>query len=215
MRAVTLHNQGPLFYKMAQTDTDRALALIKQSAQEKHALTPSVAGSLIQEAGLVYSFTAQDKNDHEVVRSLMRRAENLTLQAMGEIDIHQLKQDLGYYHIQAAMALIGWYSPITFKDHLNEATRLTSPDLQRRHLMITIVRAQGEMLNAKHTGRLARDKHYAEATRLATEAFDVAKKLNSRLNRHRIQEIYNELKKSPYGEEPTVAHLGLLLERWS
>ena len=42
----------------------------------------------------------------------------------------------------------------------------------------------------------------------------MAKKLNSRLNRHRIQQIYNELKDSPYGEEPTVAHLGLLLELW-
>jgi hypothetical protein len=34
------------------------------------------------------------------------------------------------------------------------------------------------------------------------------------LNRHRIREIYNKLKNSPYREEPTVAHLGLLLELW-
>jgi hypothetical protein len=81
--------------------------------------------------------------------------------------------------------------------------------------MIKIVRAQGELLNAKHNNGMARDEHYAEATRLATEAFEVAKKLNSRLNRYRIQQIYNELLESPYGEELTVAHLGLLLELWT
>ena len=69
-------------------------------------------------------------------------------------------------------------------------------------------------MDAKKSRGLARDEHYAEATILATEAFDVARSLKSRLNRHHIQEIYNELLKSPYSEESTVAHLGLLLEVW-
>jgi hypothetical protein len=86
-----------------------------------------------------------------VAKSLMRQTERLSLQAMGEVDTYQLKQDLGYYHISAAMALTTWHNPVTFKDHLDEATRLTSPDLQRRHLMIKIVRAQGELLDAKNT----------------------------------------------------------------
>lgn len=214
MRARTYREQGPLFYSMAQADTDRALALIKQAAEKKQAIAPSVSGLLAQEAGVIQSFTAQIKGEREVAKSLMRQAGKLTLQAMGEADTYQLKQDTGYYHISAAMALTTWHNPVTFNAHLDEATRLTHPNLQRRHLIITVVRAQGEMLNAKKASGLARDKHYAEATQLATEAIDVAKSLNSRLNRHRIQEIYHELKKSPYGEEPSVAHLGLLLERW-
>ena len=210
-RARTFRDQGVLFYNMAQADTDRALALIKQS---KRAIVPPVAGLLTQEAGVVHFLTAQIKDDREVAKSLMRQAERLSLQAVEEVDTYRLKQNPGYYHLGAAIALANWYNPVTFNAHLDEATRLTDPSLQRRHLVIKVVCAQGELLNAKHSSTLARDKHYAEATRLATEAFDVAKKLNSRLNRHRIQQIYNELKNSPYGEEPTVAHLGLLLELW-
>ena len=134
--------------------------------------------------------------------------------ALGEIDTHILRLDPGYYHLQAAMALTAWHNPVTFNDHLSEATRLNDPSFQRHHLRIKIVSAQGEMLNAKYSSGLARDKHYAEATRLATEALPIARSLNSRLNRHRIQEIYNDLSASPYAEEPTVAHLGLLLELW-
>jgi hypothetical protein len=213
-RARTYRVQGPLFYNVAQADTDRALVLIKQSAQEKHAIAPPVAGILTQEAGVIQGFTARFKDEREVAKSLMRQTEKLTLQAMREVDTYQLKQDLGYYHISAAMALTTWHNPVTFKDHLDEATRLTDPSFQRRHLMIKITRAQGEMLNAKQSSGLAQDEHYAEATALATEAFDVAQKLNSRSNRYLIQKIYNELLASPYGEEPSVARLGLLLEQW-
>jgi hypothetical protein len=168
----------------------------------------------MQEAGVIHSFTAQLKQEREAAKLLMRQVEKLTQQAMREIDTHELKQDLGYYHTGAAMALTTWHNPMTFKEHIDEATRLTAPALQRRHLIIQIVRAQGELLNARNSRRLAQDEHYAEATALATEALPIARSLNSRLNRDRIQQIYNELSESPYGEEPTVAHLGLLLQNW-
>jgi hypothetical protein len=213
-RARTYREQGALFYNMAQADTDRALALLKQSAQEKHALAPPVTGVIALEAGVVQFFTAQLGHEREAAKALLRRAERLSLQALGEVDTHNVHFDPGYYHLYAAMALTSWHNPATFNDHLNEATRLTDPSFQRHHLRVKTVRAQGEILNAKHSNAQARDKHYAEATRLATEAFDMARSLNSRLNRHRIQEIYNKLLESPYGEEPTVAHLGLLLELW-
>jgi hypothetical protein len=213
-RARTYREQGLLFYKMAQADTDHALALVKQSAQEKQAIAPPVTGVITLEASVVQSFTAQTKDEREVAKSLTRQAEKLSVQALGEADTHDLHLDPGYYHLHAAMALTTWHSPATFNDHLNEATRLTDPSFQRHHLRIKILRAQGEMLNAKKSRGLAQDEHYAEATALATEAFDVALKLNSRLSRHRIQGIYNELLESPYGEEPSVARLGLLLEQW-
>jgi hypothetical protein len=214
MRAEILREQGPLFHSMAQVETDHALALIKQLSQEKRTPPPAVVGAATLEAGLLHILTAQIKQERDVARSLLRQAESLSRRAVGEVDPYQLKFNPGFYHIKAAMGLTTWHNPVTFKAHLDEATRLTDPALQRRHLIIQIVRAQGELLDAKNTSRLAQDEHYAEATRLATEAFDLAKKLNSRLNRYRIQEIYNKLKKSPYGEEPTVAHLGLLLEQW-
>jgi hypothetical protein len=213
-RARTYREQGRLFYNAAQADTNRALALIKQSAQQKQAIAPPVTGIITLEAGVVQFFTAQLNHEREMAKALMRQAERLSLQALGEADPHIIRLDPGYYHLHAAMALTAWHNPVTFNDHLDEATRLTDPSFQRHHLRVKIVRAQGELLNAKHSSRLSRDKHYVEATRLATEAFDVARSLNSRLNRQRIQEIYNELKKSPYGEEPTVARLGLLLELW-
>jgi hypothetical protein len=212
-RAKIYREQGPLFYKMAQADIDRALALIKQSAQEKKAIAPPISGLLTQEAGLVHFFTAHVKDEREVAKSLMRQAEKLTQQAVGEVDTHMLKQDLGYYHINAAMALIAWHNPVTLKEHLDEAVRLTDPALQRRHLMIKIVRVQGRLSSAKNSKGLMQDEHYAEATALATEALSVAEKLNSRLNREHVQQIYNELNESPYGEEPAVARLGLLLEQ--
>jgi len=208
-RARTYREQGPLFYDMAQADTNRALALTR-----RHAIAPPVAGVIKLEAGVVQSFTAQIKDEREVVKSLLQQAERLSRQAVGEVDTHQIHLDPGYYHLNAAVALLGWYNPTTFKEHLDEATRLTKPGFQRHHLRVKILRARGELLDAKKSRGLARDEHYAEATSLATEAFDVARSLNSRLNRSHIQQAYNELKKSPYGEEPTVAHLGLLLELW-
>jgi len=214
IRAATLREQGPMFYNAAQADTDRALLLIKQSAQEKHSVAPSVVGRVTLEAGLVQSFTAQLKGEQEMAKSLLQQGQSQAQKASGEVDSHQLKLDLGFSHLKAAMALTVWHNPATLKEHLDEATRLTDPALKRRHLIIQIVRAQGEMQSARNSSRLAQDKHYAEATRLATEALPLAKQLNSRLNRQRIQEIYDELRASPYGEEPTVAHLGLLLRNW-
>jgi hypothetical protein len=216
MRAVMLQNQGPLFYNMAQADTDRGLALVKQAVQEKHPLAPAVEGLITLEAGEVQSFTAQLKQERDAAKALLQKARRLSQQAVGEVDTHVLKLDPGWYHLVAARALTVWYNhnPVTFKEHIDEATRLTDPALQRRHLIIQRVRAQGELLNARKSSGLKQDQHYAEATRLATEALPIARSLNTRLNRDRIQEIYNELSESSYGEEPTVAHLGLLLQNW-
>jgi hypothetical protein len=214
IRAATLREQGPLFYHAAQVDLDRALALVKQAAQDRHPLAPAVVGTVTSAAGIVQSFTAQLKHEREEVKALLRQSESLSQRAVGEVDTHRLKFDPGFYHIKAAMALTAWHNPVTLKEHLDEATRLTGPALQRRHLIIQIVRAQGELLDAKNSSRLEQDKHYAEATALATDALPIAKKLNSRLNRDRIQQIYNALSESPYGEEPSVAHLGLLLQHW-
>jgi hypothetical protein len=214
LRAAIFRGQGPLFYNAAQADTDRALALIKQASQEKHPLAPPVVGRAMLEAGVVHSFTAQLKGEREAAKALLRQAERLSQQASGEIDTHRIKLDPGFYHLQAARALTVWHNPVTLEEHLDEATRLTNPALQRRHLIIQIVRAQGELLGAKNSSGLEQDKHYAEATTLATDALPIAKKLNSRLNRDRIQQVYNQLSESPYGEEPSVAHLGLLLQHW-
>ena len=123
IRAATFREQGPLFYNVAKADFDCALALIKQSAQENHPLALPVVGTATAGAALVHFFTANIKDEREVAKSLMQRAEKLSQRAVGEVDTYKLKFDPGFYHGQAAMALTTWHNPATFNDHLDEATR--------------------------------------------------------------------------------------------
>jgi len=81
-------------------------------------------------------------------------------------------------------------------------------------LILLVVRAEGEMVSATKTRGQTQDKHYAEATALAIEALQLAKKLKSGLNKSRVQHIYIQLSASPYKEEPAVARLGLMLKNW-
>ena len=211
-RAFNLQELGS--HETAQKDIDRALQLIQQAEQEKRRIPTVLHGTVLLRAGLIHTRTAQLESEHAVAQSMFKQALRLAKQAGEEEDPHMLKLDPAYVHLGMAQALTTQYHPVTLKEHLDEATKLTDPALQRRHLLIQVCRARGELLKAKHSSGLKQDQYYAEATLLATEALTLAKQLQSRLNRDRIQYIYQELRESPYRDEPAVARLGLMLLKW-
>lgn len=213
-RASALRHMG--FYEQAQTEIDRALQLINNSGKAGHALTPGIVGSVFMTAGLIHSYTAQLEGERVVARSLLERGIKLAEQANNHEDTHLLKLTPGYAHLYAAQALVlrNNPAPMALQEHIDEATRLTDPMLQRRTLMLTIVKAQQELIAAKKTIGVVQDAHYAEATTLAIDAVQVAKVLKSDLNKSRVQSIYAQLLECPYKGEPSVAKLGLLLRHW-
>jgi len=170
-------------------------------------------GTVLQKAGLIHMLTAQLETEHTVAQSMFKQALRLAKQA-DEEENPQLKFDCGYIHLSMAEALTTRHHPVTLKEHLDEAAKLIDPAFQRRHLMVQVLRAQGDIINAKYSSGLKRDRHYGEATELAIEALRLAKTLESRVNRDRILGIYQQLMKSPYQHEPMVARLGLMLANW-
>ncbi|MBV9689227.1 MAG: hypothetical protein JO202_05885, partial [Ktedonobacteraceae bacterium] len=208
-RASALQGQSQILE--AKQDIDGALLHLKQAAN------PSliVVGAVCTRAGLIHAQAAQTETEMTIAFGLLDQAERVAQrQELGE-DTYFLKFDRGNYHLIRATALTVKKAPTGLQDALDEAERLISPDLTRRHLSITIVRAQGLLKQAAHSSSpLGKEQCYYEATVLATEALDVAQQIKSRLNRDRIEQLYEQLKASMFGQDPAVVRLGWKLSRW-
>jgi hypothetical protein len=167
------------------------------------------------EAGLIHARSSGSEREMTHAFVLFDQAEHVaSLKSLGE-DPYFLKFNEGFYQLKRAMALTVHKSPAGLQDSLNEAERLTASDLTRRRLIIDIMRAQGKLKEAGLVkSAITKEQCYIEATVLATHAFDVAKQIHSRLNRDRIEALYEGLVLSPYGDNPAVARLGLKLKMW-
>ncbi|MBV9690448.1 MAG: hypothetical protein JO202_12160 [Ktedonobacteraceae bacterium] len=208
-RAAALREQSRI--REAKQDIDGALLHLKQAAN------PSliVVGEVRKAAGLIHALAAETETEMTIAFGLLDQAERIAQrQELGE-DANFLKFDLGYYSLGRAMALTVRKSPAGLRDALENAERFTPPELTRRHLILSIVRAQGLLKQAAQTSSpLGKEQCYYEATIVATEALDVAQQIKSRLNRDRIEQLYEQLKASMFGQDPAVVRLGWKLSRW-
>ncbi|MBV9022110.1 MAG: hypothetical protein JOZ71_15535 [Ktedonobacteraceae bacterium] len=203
--------QGQSLISEAKQDIDGALLHLKRAAN------PSliVVGAVRTRAGLIHAQAAQTETEMTIAFGLLDQAERVAqVKELGE-DTYFLKFDRGNYHLIRATALMVKKSPVGLRDALDEAERFIPPDLTRRHLSIAIVRAQGLLKQATQSSSpLGKEQCYYEATVLATEALDVAQQIKSRLNRDRIEQLYEQIKASTFGEDPAVVRLGWKLSRW-
>ncbi len=208
-RAEALQEQSQILE--AKRDIDGALLHLKRAAN------PSliVVGAVRETAGLIHAQAAQTEVEMTVAFGLLDQAERVAqIQELGE-DPYFLKFDRGYYSLTRAMALTVKKAPTGLQDALDEAERFTAPELTRRHVILSIVRAQGLLKQAAQTSSpLSKEQCYYEATVVATEALDVAQQIKSRLSRDCIEQIYEQLKASTFGEEPAVVRLGWKLSKW-
>jgi hypothetical protein len=88
-------------------------------------------------------------------------------------------------------------------DELQLAERATSPEMTRRLLLIDIIRAQTYL----------QAREYDQALDTALSALEVAKQIKSKINRDRIQTIYQALSSTGV-DSVKLARLGWMLQSW-
>jgi hypothetical protein len=119
-----------------------------------------------------------------------------------------IKFNLGIYHIRRADGLLALHQsmqPTTERalDELDLARRETSPEMTRRLLLIDILRAQAYL----------QAREYDQALDVALSALEVARKIKSRVNRDRIEIMYNALSNTGV-DSVKLARLGWMLNSW-
>jgi hypothetical protein len=89
-------------------------------------------------------------------------------------------------------------------DILEDAQRLTPPELMRQQTLTEVFLAQA-YFTAGDSG-LAID--------FALSALEKSRQIRSRLNRHRIEGLYQQLLNTSYRDKPRFSYLGMKLRTW-
>ena len=200
----------------ARKDIDRALSIIHPSplppgsTTVRPAISPQVRCAMLRAAGVVYAYS-QDKKDVMKAFTMLDEAYRMAQdkEAMQD-DKHYWKINPGFILIYTAQALSvatpahRTVVPSDREHVLDEARRLTPPELKRRHILLDMFECQ-EYINAGE---------YEDATSLALTTLDMARSINSVINRDRLRGIYQQLMETNYKDEPELARLGVRLLKW-
>jgi hypothetical protein len=89
-------------------------------------------------------------------------------------------------------------------DLLDDAQRLTPPELMRQQALIEVFLAQA------YFG----DSDYQQATEIALSALEKSRQIQSRLNKDRIEGLYQQLLSTSFRDKPLLAYLGVKLRTW-
>jgi tetratricopeptide (TPR) repeat protein len=192
-------------YEQAQTDIDRALNLLPvlQSSQLKI--------HVVADAGLIHAYTAESEMDQTLVSSYFNLAEHLDTpsQSLSLVpDNNFILCGTGMLYLRKAMALCApnmkGVTAEKMIDTLETAQRLTDPELLRQRTIIDVFQAQAYFEIGS----------YERATEIALLALEKSRHIRSRLNRDRIEGLYQQLLKTSYKDEPRLAYLGMKLRTW-
>ncbi len=196
-RAMAQFEQGN-FVRAAQ-DIDVALALCA-----KLPISHITSHTLI-DAGMIHAYAASTAQEAASALSYFTVADRHLEYISSEKDLSFATYDKGMLYLRQAMALCAPKSSSNTQEALDDAERLVSPEFARRRLLIDIFRAQ----------YLIENKEYEQATRLALSALEISRKLHSKLNRDRIEQLYHRLGETTYKYEPLLARLGVQLRMWT
>ncbi len=184
-------------FTQAREDIDKALSISKHAGQH-------VRGHVLLDAGLIHAYAAQDRDDMLKAMSYLKQSERLARSGINDEDDNFINFNLGMVHLEYAHALLAPGGSRVVSGHLEEARRLTSPTLKRRHVILDILEVQ----------TLINNKEYSMATEQALSVLDNCKQIQSRQSMHDIEVLYGQLCKTPYKNEPALARLGLKLRAW-
>ncbi len=132
---------------------------------------------------------------------LLDQAGNIARQGNLEDDQSFVKFNPSWYHNERAETLVALNRPNDALDELDRAEDLFGPSQPRRSAYINIFRAKAYTQKGEFT----------IAATLAEEALTVSKAIKSEYNISCIEEIYEQLNNSKYGNSPQLAKLRYLL----
>ena len=89
-------------------------------------------------------------------------------------------------------------------DLLEKAQRCTDPAMIRQHTVILVFRALAYF----------DERDYRQATEVAICALEQSRLVRSRLNRERIEALYQRLLGTMFRDKPALAYLGMKLRLW-
>jgi len=192
-------------YDLAQADIDRALQLVStlQSSQ--------IRSLLLVDAGLIHAHTATSATDRQTALSYFDLAAHIIDVRCPEesgADENFMRCDKGMLYLRKAMALsapqMKGATSETVDEILQQARQHANPKLSRRQTIIEVFQAQ-DYINAGE---------YEQATQVALIALEKSKQIRSRLNRDRIEELYQQLLNTSFRDQPLLARLGMQLRTW-
>jgi tetratricopeptide (TPR) repeat protein len=181
-------------YASAIIDLDAALPYAKRSSAP-------LRGIILQVAGHAHAHITSSSTDVTQAMKLLDQAGSIARQGNLEDDQSFVKFNPGWYHSERAEALVALNRPNDALDELERAEELLVPGQPRRLAYINIFRAKA----------YTQKDEFAIATTLAEEAFSVSKAVRSEFNLSCIEEVYEQLSSSKYGNSPQLARLRHLL----
>jgi tetratricopeptide (TPR) repeat protein len=181
-------------YADAMRDLDAALPYAK------HTSTP-LKGFILQVAGHAHGHLTTSSTDITQAMRLLDQAGSIARQSNLEDDQSFVKFNPGWYHSERAETLIALNRPNDALDELDRAEDLLGPSQPRRLAYINIFRARAYTQKGEFT----------IATALAESAFTTSRAVKSKHNISHIEEIYQQLSNSKYGNSPQLARLQYLL----
>lgn len=204
-RADTYYELGQ--YGLAQEDIDRALNLLPalQSSQLKV--------HIVADAGLIHAYTARSEMDRALVLSYFNMAEQLNVRSQFQTrsdapDDNFIRCGTSMLNIRKAMALsapqMKGATAEKVSDILEMAQRFADPEMIRRQTVIEFYQAQSFFAAGD----------YQQATETALGALEKGRQIRSRLNRDRIQGLYQRLMETSFRGKPLLAYLGMKLRTW-
>ncbi len=195
-------------YEQAQADIDRALNLLP-ALQSTHLKIHIVA-----DAALIHAYTATSPTDQTLVCSYFNLATQMDASNRSSFlvirdDDNFIRCDTGMLYLRKAMALCApnmkGATSEKVTDILENAQKYIDPEMMRRHTLIAVFQAQAH----------AALGDYQQATEVAILALEKSRQIRSRLNRDRIEGLYQQLLNTSYRDKPRLAYLGMKLRTWN
>jgi tetratricopeptide (TPR) repeat protein len=204
-RAIAYHELG--WHEQAQTDIDRALNLLPalQSSQLKVLL--------MADAGLIHAHTAMSETDRTLVSSYFGLAAQINTPSQFQPrskapDDNFHRCGTGMLSLRRAMALsapnMKGATAEKVTDILETAQKFADPALVRRQVIVEVFQAQAYFAAGD----------YQQATEVALSALEKSQQIRSRLNRDRIEGLYQQLLSTSFRDKPLLAYLGMKLRTW-
>jgi tetratricopeptide (TPR) repeat protein len=192
-------------YDLAQEHIDQALTLlptVQSSHLKRHILT---------DAGLIHASRATTPTDQTLVLSYFDLAAQIPVPGPSSFkvaDNNFIRCGNDLLYLRKAMALsapnMKGVTAEKVLDLLEDAQRLTDPEMIRQHVIIEVFRAWSHFVAG----------HYQEATEVALGALEKSRLIRSRLNKSRIEFLCKQLISTTYRDKPHLSHLGVKLRIW-
>ena len=192
-------------YDQAQITIDRALHLFTH-LQSRHLKT-----AILGAAAVIHATTATTATEKTLVVSYLNQAALLTPASQSPCDVADdnfFRCDRGLLAIYKALVFISpnmkGFTAEKVSDILEDAQRLTCPELVRRQTCIACLLAQVHFLAGD----------YQQATEVALSALEKSRQIRSRLWRNALEGLYQRLMNTSYKGKPLLVYLGAQLRTW-